>query len=133
MKQIFWALAIITCIIPFTVSYGEEWLYYIESPGGDNYYMDVDSIKRVSEDIVRVTEKVVFHDTASRLSMRINELELDCGKKKIRGLQSLNTDQNGKKETANPESGWQDVRPDDMQDSLFEIVCSLKKTEKDYK
>lgn len=96
MKRVILSLAVMAVVFPTAASYEEEWLYYIESPGGDNYYIDVDSIKQLPGDTVRVTEKIVFNDTASPLSMRIDDVELDCGRKKMRVLLSVNTFRGGR-------------------------------------
>ena len=98
----------------------------MENNKGDNYYVDLDSIKYTSADIVRMLQKVEPKDS-SRYAYMISQQEINCKEKKIRMLKVTSYDKKGKGRISQKNDKWQDVRPEDIDELLLELVCSLKK------
>jgi hypothetical protein len=109
-----------------SISEGVDWEYFMQSNKGDNYYFDLDSIKYTSSDTVRLLRKVELK-ASSDLSYLIDDIEMDCEGKKIRFLKKTSYNIRGEGRTIQANNEWQDVRAEDMDELLLELVCSLKK------
>ncbi len=94
---------------------------------GDNYYVDLDSIKATSSNTFRILQKVEPKASA-RQSHVISKLEMDCKANSIRLLKVTSFDSNGKGRILKKNNKWRDVSPEDIEELLLELVCSLKKT-----
>ncbi len=123
------AILIFICLILTPcVSQGADWLYYIQNSKGDKYYIDIDSIKRVSPDNVRVDRKIEPF-ASSTFSHVVSHVELDCKERRIKLLTKDTYYKNGEIRTTQGDDSWQQGKPEDMDESLLELVCSLKKSE----
>jgi len=103
-----------------------DWLHYIDTEKGEKCYIDLDSIKRVSADVVEVSRKIESKNS-SAVSSLISHLEMDCSSNRLRVLKEITHYKNGKTGTAAGDSTFRHVSPEDFEESLMELVCSLKK------
>ena len=118
----------ITLIFVFIASsaYCTDWLYFIESGAGDKHYIDLDSLKRSSDSIVSVKRKIESGDS-SKLAYVISDIEMDCEKVKIRKLSEKAYVSDGLTTSIKSTSSWQAINPEGIDESLYELTCSLKK------
>jgi len=107
-------------------AYCTDWLYFIESGAGDKHYIDMDSLKRSPESIVSVKRKIESGDS-SKLAYVISDIEMDCEKEKIRKLSEKAYGPDGMTKSVKNISDWQAINPEDIDESLYELACSLKK------
>ena len=116
----------ITLVFIASSAYCADWLYFIESSEGDKHYIDLDSIKRSPESIVSVKRKIESK-YSSKLEYVITEFEMDCEKVKIRKMSDKAYGQEGFTTSTMSKSEWQAVNPEGIDESLYELACSLKK------
>ena len=116
----------ITLVFIASSAYCTDWLFYIESGDGDKHYIDLDSIKRSPESIVSVKRKIESKDS-SKFEYVISEFEMDCEKVKIRKMSVKAYGQDGFTTSTMSKSEWQTVNPEGIDESLYELACSLKK------
>jgi len=117
---------IITLVFIASSAYCTEWLYFIESGEGDKHYIDLDSIKRSPEGIVSVKRKIMSRDSL-KLDYSISEFEMDCEKAKIRKISEKAYEQDRLTASTMSKSEWQAINPEGIDESLYELACSLKK------
>lgn len=127
IKKIFLLTAI--TIMAFFIAdsaYCEDWLNFIESGEGDRHYIDLDSIMRSPEGIVSVKRKIESKDS-SKLDYLISEFEMDCKKAKIRKMSEKAYEKGGFRASTMSKGEWKAVNPEGIDESLYELACSLKK------
>ncbi len=93
---------------------------------GDNYYVDLDSIKQTTSNNYRILQKVE-PKASSSYSYVISKLEMDCKEKKIRLLKVTSYDSKDQGRIIKKNNKWKTVSPEDIDELLLELVCSLKK------
>jgi len=108
------------------VSNAFDWLHFIDTENGEKCYIDLDSIKRVSDDVVMVTRKIEPQHS-SNISSLVSHLEMDCSANRLRILKEITHYKNGKTGAAAGNSTFRKVGSADFEESLMELVCSLKK------
>jgi len=120
--------SVITILLVFISSSGycTDWLYFIESGAGDKHYIDLDSLKRSPESIVSFKRKIESGNP-SKLSYVINDIDVDCKKEKIRMLSEKVYGPDGLTKTTKITSDWNAINPEGIDESLYELTCSLKK------
>lgn len=122
-------ILIIFCLsLTPVVAQGEDWLFFIQNNKGDKYYIDVDSIKRVSPVNVRVDRKIEPFASSTFFHV-VSNIELDCKERRIKLLTKATFYKNGEIRTTQGDEIWQQGKSEDMDESLLELVCSLKKSE----
>jgi hypothetical protein len=109
------------------IAEGADWLNLIQNEKGENQYIDIDSIEKASDHTFRVVRKTEFNDPSSP-DYIVSHLELDCEKNRVKLLEETSYDKNGAAKTTKGNGQYKDVGPDDIDESLMELVCSLKKT-----
>jgi hypothetical protein len=107
---------------------GANWLYFLENERGDKYYIDVDSIQYTSSHTVRVFRKVEPGDS-SQISSLSSDIEMDCKGSRIKILEETSYLPNGKTKISRKNTTFQKVTAEDIEESLLELVCSLKKSQ----
>ncbi len=110
-----------------TPSDAEDWLYFIENNEGDKFYIDVDSIQQLSPQQLRLKQKIEPWNSPDVLSLG-SDLEIDCDGRRIRSLSDTTFFKDGKAITSNEKNQFRTVTVHDLEESLMELVCSLKKT-----
>lgn len=94
---------------------------------GDSYFIDLESIRQTSSGTTRLLRKVEPGDT-SKYSSIVSEMEIDCKENRTRVLKETRLSDKGVSSSVIRDDKWQNVRPEDMNELLLEIVCSLRKT-----
>jgi len=109
------------------VSEGTNWMYLIENGKGDKCYIDIDSIKRTSPGMMQVVRKIES-DKSQKVSSLVSYLEVDCEGSRIKSIKETTNFNDGEVTTVQGKNEFQPVESDDIEESLVEFVCSLKKT-----
>ena len=108
------------------VSGASDWLHFIDNEKGEKCYIDLDSIKRLSADTMKVRSKIE-PKSSSNVSSMISHLEMDCSGYRLRVLKEITHYKSGKTGTAAGNNTFRKVSPADFEESMMELVCSLKK------
>ena len=104
-----------------------DWLNYVEGKGGEMVYVDMESIKSTSENTIRVLKKVEPAGSSIIVSV-LSEIEMDCKNSMIRYLKETTYFKNGKSSSISKSEWFRNVTIEDDDESLMELVCSLKKS-----
>jgi hypothetical protein len=121
-------ISILALLLGATLSEGADWLYFIENRGGDKLYIDMESIQRTSSHRLTLKKKVEPANSAD-ISSLISEIEMDCKDGRIKLLTNTTYFINGKIATGRGNGEFQKITDKDIDESLLELVCSLKKAE----
>lgn len=108
------------------VTEGADWLHLIQNERGESQYIDIESIEKVADKTFHVTRMTEFNDPSAPHDI-VSHLELDCGKYRIKLLEETSHDKNGDAKTTKGNGQYTNISPDDIDESLMELVCSLKK------
>jgi len=108
------------------VSGASDWLHFIDTEKGEKCYIDLNSISRVSSDMVVVSRKIEPQHS-SDVSSLVSHLEMDCSGKRFRAVKEITYYKNGKTGTSAASSTFRKISTADFEESLMELVCSLKK------
>ena len=122
-------------ILGYAEAWGADWELYSSSEKVF-YYYDAQNITRPSKNVVRVwekwdyTEKGVMDMVGSfgkeyeNLSHTIFFLEINCSKKKNRGLSLTHYDHKGSVVySISSPSEWRSINPESMAEKLYKKVC----------
>lgn len=118
--------ALILLLLP-AISSGTDWEYFIQDNKGDSHYIDLDSIEHTSSGTARILKKVEATGHSQYTSL-VSNIEMDCRNRKIRTLKETALTKDGKSRRTRKDRKWQDVHSDDINELLFELVCSLRKS-----
>ncbi len=113
-------------LTPLT-SEGADWEYLLQDDRGDSHYIDLESIKQTASGTSRIVRKVESKGTSSYNSL-VTEIEINCKENKIRVLKETRLNKKGKNRTTKKNGEWITVNPEDRDEFLLELVCSLKKS-----
>lgn len=125
MKRIVLTLICIM-LLGSLASGASDWLYFIDNEKGEKWYIDLDSIKHIAPDTIIVMSKVEPRNS-SDISSLVSHLEMDCGGYRLKVLKEITHYKNGKTGTAAGDSAYRKISAADFEESLMELVCSLKK------
>jgi predicted secreted acid phosphatase len=104
-----------------------DWLNYVEDKGGDMFYVDMESIKSTSANTIRVLKKVEPAGSSGIASV-LSEIEMDCKNSMMRYLKETTYFTDGKSRSASKDEKFHKVTIEDDDESLLELICSLKKS-----
>ena len=130
MNKIRSLLVVLAMVFSAAFSEGADWLFFIQNSKGDKYYLDMESITHVSADLVRVVRKVELKDSTA-ISSVVSDMEVDCKEAKLRTLRETTHYKGGKTSIRVTDSGLTPAASDDIADMLTELVCSLRRHDKD--
>jgi len=114
--------------------WGVDWKYYGTNEGG-SYFYDIESMKRLSANIVRVlvqsvyTEKGVSHwveeggKEFENLDFSLIWFEFNCTERSVRPLQIVFYSKHGKVFYPIDNEEWHFIVPDSMSGTLYDAVC----------
>ena len=125
MKNIF-IMSLFAFFVASSVSEGADWLHFVDSMQGDRCYIDVDSIERTAPDTMRVIRKVE-PEHSQDIDSLVSSLEMDCKGSRIKSIEETTYFKNGTTQTSRGNNQFRKINPDDLDEALLELVCSLKK------
>ena len=120
-------LGIIALLFLAVPAESADWLNYVEVKDGDMVYVDMDSIKSTSANTIRVLKKVEY-DGSSGIASVLSEIVMDCKNSMMRYLKETTYFKDGKSRSALKDEEFRKVTIEDDDESLLELVCSLKKS-----
>ena len=127
IRQALFITALLLLLLSPSMSRGADWEHLMRDNKGDSYFIDLESIRQTPSGTTRLLRKVEPGDT-SKHSRIVSEMEIDCKEKRTRVLKETRLSDKGVSSSVNMDEKWQDVLPEDMNELLLEIVCSLRKT-----
>jgi hypothetical protein len=128
MRKILVVMASCILFLISSAAEGSEWMYFMQNNEGDNYYVDLESIKHSASDTVRLQKKTEPANPSEYVYL-VSDVELDCKGGRIRVLKETAYEKNGKDAIAEKNSAWQNAGADNIDELLMEFICSLKKSE----
>ena len=121
-------LLIFTAVLFISVpSESADWLNYVEGKSGEIVSVDMDSIKPTSANTIMVVKKVEPAGSSDLISVT-SEIEMDCKGSMIRYLKEVTRFKKGKAKSISMNEVFRKVTIEDEDESLMELVCSLKKS-----
>jgi len=127
IRQALFITAVLLLFLSPSISRGADWEHLMRDNKGDSYFIDLESIRQTSSGTTRLLRKVEPGDT-SKYSSIVSEMEIDCKENRTRVLKETRLSDKGVSSSVIRDDKWQNVRPEDMNELLLEIVCSLRKT-----
>lgn len=118
----------ITLFLLIASAESADWLNYVEGKGGARIYVDMESIKSTSANTIMILKKVEPAGSSGIASV-LSEIEMDCDNSMIRYLKETTYFRDGKSESTSKDEEFRKVTVEDDDESLMELVCSLKKTQ----
>ncbi len=125
MKKNIVIIAALIMFLSALVSEAADWEYFMENERGDKYYLDLDSIEPSSSGTVKMFQKIepLASEKAAYL---VSNIEMDCTEKRIRLLEETSYARTGESRVTRRNETWKNVKDDDIEELLLELVCSLK-------
>ena len=127
MSPLFFIITALIVILAPAASKGADWEYFMQDNKGDSHYIDLESIKQSPSGTAKIVRKVE-HGSSSEYASRVSEIEMDCMTNKIRIIKETAFSKSGKSSAVKNDGKWRNVAPEDLDELLLELVCSLKKT-----
>ena len=119
-------MSLLTLFVASAVSEGANWLHFVDSIQGDRCYIDVDSIEQTAPGTMRVIRKVE-PENSQDISSLVSSLEMDCTGSRIKSIEETTYFKNGTTQKTKGENQFRKISPEDLDEALLELVCSLKK------
>ena len=129
MKKTFLILIAFIFLLVSAVAEGAEWHYIGETvKSGAKFYIDVDSIKRSSKNLVRVWIKQKERQPEKdNVTYALHYKEFDCKEKRARFLASTLYYKDGSTFSSNYKIGdWKFISLDSVFESELNVVCNKK-------
>lgn len=104
----------------------EDWLNYYEGNAGDMAYIDMHSMRYMSVNDIRILKKVE-PGGLSRTALILSEIVMDCENSMIRYLKETTYFKDGSSSSDAKYEKFRKVTIEDDDESLMELICSLKK------
>ncbi len=91
-------------------------------------YYDADSIKYISNNIIRYWEKCEYSSNPGKGNLFYRTLsEMNCSDSTVRGVEFTSFERSGNVYASQKETGrWLNIIPDTGPDKLFKILCKRK-------
>ncbi len=106
---------------------GADWLYFIEDGKGDKFYIDMDSIRQIKPHLFSLLKKVEPADSPD-ISYVVSSIVMDCEGGRLKLLKETVYLKNGKSRAGRIDREFRKITEEDIDESLMELVCSLKKS-----
>jgi len=130
----------------YTTVNGAEWIYYNESSLG-TYYYDKESITSDGKGIIKVWDKTVYSEKGKQdyigwrkergiydtkfedLSYTLNLYALKCSTREFDIMSGSHSNSEARiiDSYSNPSPSYDPISPESIIESLYEIVCKVKK------
>ena len=104
-----------------------DWLNYVEGKGGALLYVDMESLRTTSAGTIRILKKVE-PSGSSGIGSILSEIEMDCRNSMIRYLKETTKFSDGTSDSVSKNEEFRKVTLEDDDESLMELVCSLKRS-----
>jgi hypothetical protein len=119
-------IAVLT-LLPVSIVWGApDWLHFIDTWKGEKCYIDLNSIEHTPDGMIAVRRKLEPPNSPD-VSSLVSNLEMDCGNSRFRVVKEMTYYKNGRTGTVAGDSTFRNVSAADFEESLMELVCSLKK------
>jgi hypothetical protein len=109
----------------------EKWEYYASDEEGNGYFYDTDNVEHLKGNHVTVWVQTIYPESHPKYSTARFQWELNCSKKKMRGLQAYAKKKDGTSTTVTESSDWSVIPAESTAETLYEAVCKKpgKKTD----
>ncbi|MFZ5998380.1 MAG: surface-adhesin E family protein [Nitrospirota bacterium] len=136
MRSSFYAVLfpVVSVIAFFTLTFGavsskpadtkHVWKSFGSDEEGNSYSYDPGTVQRTADKTIKVWVKAEYSEKKSGLEEAQLLWEIDCSKKKFRGITAYTKKKDGTSSTLDKPSEWSDVPAGSMMESLHELVCT---------
>ena len=128
MRGSFIILFVIVSLLLSISAEGADWKYITKNTEGDMFYINTESIKHISETVVRAWIKTVYKKPKLSDSKELVEAltyeEYDCAEIKFNIIQIINRYSDI---FFYPEEDWNDIAPDTIGSAIHNYLCKKGK------
>lgn len=104
----------------------DQWEFYAADEDGNRYAYNAANVERLKNNRVKVWVQSVYAEKNPKYKAGRFQWEIDCSKKRIRGLQAYATKKDGSSITLTESSDWSDIPADSTAQKLQEMTCGKK-------
>ncbi len=104
----------------------EKWKYYASDEEDVGYFYNVNDIQYLKGNLVRVWVQAIYSVKNLKYSDAKFQWEIDCTKRRMRGLKANAKKKDGTTTTIKESSDWSDIPAESTAETLYGIVCKKK-------
>jgi hypothetical protein len=104
----------------------DTWVYYATDEEGAAYAYNPTTLERMQGNLVRVWVKALYSEKNPKYSEGQFQWEINCAKKKMRGLSATAKKKDGTSAAITESSDWSSIPAESTAETLFEITCNNK-------
>jgi hypothetical protein len=101
----------------------EKWEYYATDEEETEYFYNVNNIEHLKNTLVRVWVQAIYTEKNQKYTMGRFQWEIDCSKKRMRGLQAFALKKDKTTTSVNESSRWSTIPAASTAETLYETVC----------
>lgn len=128
------ALLAVLCVAAYAVeappfkqdSTLDKWEFYETDEDGASYLYNASTVEHLKGGLIRVWVQAIYTDKNPKFREGRFLWEVDCSKKRMRGLTAYVTKKDGIKETITQSSDWSPIPADSTAETLHGLVCKKK-------
>lgn len=106
----------------------ERWEHYATDEDDTGYFFSSDTIRHLKDKLVRVWVRAFYSEKNPKYLEAKFQWEIDCTKKKMRGLKANAKKKDGTAAIIAESSDWSVIPPGSTAETLYEKVCGKKNT-----
>jgi len=106
----------------------ERWEHYATDEDDTGYFFNSDTIKHLKGKLVRVWVRAFYSEKNLKYREAKFQWEIDCTKKKMRGLKATAKKKDGTSAIITESSDWSVVPSGSTAETLYEKMCGKKST-----
>ncbi len=104
----------------------ERWEHYATDEDDTGYFFNSDTIRHAKGGLVRVWVRAIYSEKNPKYSEAKFQWEIDCTKKKMRGLKANAKKKDGTSAIITESSDWSVIPSESTAETLSEKVCRKK-------
>ncbi len=104
----------------------EKWEYYASDEEDTGYFYRPDALQRLKGDHVRVWVRAFYSEKNQKYSDAKFHWEIDCAKKRLRGISATAKKRDGTSAVVTESSDWSPIPAESTAETLYETVCKKK-------
>jgi hypothetical protein len=106
----------------------DKWEFYENDEDGTSYLYNASTVQNLKGGLLRVWVQAIYSEKNPKAAYRDARFlwEIDCSKKRMRGLTAYVTKKEGTKETITDPSDWSPIPAESTAETLHGIVCKKK-------
>ena len=104
----------------------EKWEYYASDEEDTGYFYSPDTLRRLKGNNVRVWVRAIYTEKNQKYSDAKFQWEIDCAKKRLRGISAKAKKRDGTSAVITGSSDWSPIPAESTAETLYETVCKKR-------